>query len=111
MKFPLAQEVSRHVRDKVCKFYQTAPPCTVTSNEASTSFFSIADDSIKFQSLVDKVAVDDLIDQNFTELLSPSAFRLTPSNENEFEMIIDGLENEAKQVVEISFACKLCDFR
>lgn len=117
MKFPLAQEVSRHVRDKVCKFYKThqSPTCTVTS-DASKAFSLMTSDSIKFQSLAnDKVPeslVADLIDNNFTDILSPTSFPLMSGSEsevNEFGMIIDELQ--AEQVVEVSFTCKLCDFR
>ncbi|KAG5683278.1 hypothetical protein PVAND_012568 [Polypedilum vanderplanki] len=41
MKFAIAQEISRHVRDKLCKFYNTnraeqSTTCTITSNEGGT---------------------------------------------------------------------------
>lgn len=41
MKFAIAQEISRHVRDKLCKFYNTnkaeqSTTCTITSNEEKT---------------------------------------------------------------------------
>lgn len=92
MKFALAQEVSRHVRNRACKFYgkvsSAAPSCTITKVPESPGH--------------------DLIETNF-ELLSPTF----ASNENEFGMVIDELEGEKrdKQVAEICFACKSCEFR
>lgn len=92
MKFAIAQEVSRHVRDKACKFYTKAATATATSTSA--------------------VGLD-LIETNFSDILSPSTFAGNVAEENEFGMIIGELEGEGddEQVVEISFACKLCDFR
>lgn len=158
MKFAIAQEISRHVRDKLCKFYNTnktehITTCTITSNEAaggegaaaeteaivenaetSTSqssiktFAIITSDSIKYPTMVDdnKVHIKeespsqglDLMENNFTDILSPSAFQITvPCNDdteeddNEFGMIIGEIDNNEEQVVEILFSCKLCDFR
>lgn len=173
MKFAIAQEISRHVRDKLCKFYNTnkteqSPTCTITSNEArevqteekvivenaetSTSrssiksFALITSDSIKYPSMsmendddddkvpttiiesveVEKVDEDqeespsqgiDLIENNFSEILSPSAFQINEvrSNEtdedNEFGMIIGEIDSKIEQIVEIQFTCKMCGFR
>lgn len=133
MKFPFAQEVSRHVRDKLCKFYKTQTPTTSTvtsisqtSSPGSTKPFKlIAVDSIKHKSLVDEKFLGTttelmvaqglgLIESNFTDdILSTTSFRLSSSNEiedNEFGMIIEAIE-EDEQIVEVSFACKLCEFR
>lgn len=102
MKFPLAQEVSRHVRDKVCKFYKTTQSATVTCNEeaenSQTSKALITSDTMTNE----KVGLD----LNFTEILSPSTFRIG----EEFAMMI-GEVASVEQVVEISFTCKVCDFR
>lgn len=152
MKFAIAQEVSRHVRDKLCKFYNTnqSTTCTITSNEGvkeavdtvmknaetSTSqktFALITSDSIKFTSIDgdDKVTVVeespsqglDLIENNFTEILSPSAFQINVStnetvleedveeDDNEFGMIIGEIDSNDGQVVEIVFKCRICSFR
>lgn len=100
MKFPLAQEVSRHVRDKVCKFYKTTPPAaTVTCSEAESS-----QTTPKALITSDEAAEHEKVglDLNFTEILSPSTFRIG----EEFAMMIGD-----EQVVEISFTCKVCDFR
>lgn len=109
MKFALAQEVSRHVRDKACKFYSKT--CTVTSSSPTS-------DPTKLPKVPESPSGLELIESNFSDLLSPSTFALTPGNEaeeNEFGMIIGELEGGAgegeEQVVEISFACKLCEFR
>lgn len=132
MKFPLAQEVSRHVRDKLCKFYktQTSATSTITSDNQTSSgsskpFNLIAINSIKPESLGNEKVLDSstelmvsrelsLIENNFTDdILSTASFRLSSSNEiedNEFGMIIEEIEEE-EQVVEISFACKLCEFK
>lgn len=90
MKFAIAQEVSRHVRAKACKFY--TKPATATSTTSAGL---------------------DLIETNFSDILSPSTFAGNEAEENEFGMIIGELEGEGdeEQVVEISFACKLCEFR
>jgi hypothetical protein len=85
VKFALAQEVSRHVRDKACKFYsKSATSCTITKVPESPGH--------------------DLIESNF-ELPGFSA--------NEFGLIIGELEGAEgdEQVAEISFTCKLCEFR
>lgn len=102
MKFALSQEVSRHVRDKACKFFTKS--CTVTSS-----------DPLK---LPESPSGLELIESNFGDILSPSTFAMTTGNEaeeNEFGMIIgelEGGEGEGdEQVVEITFACKLCEFR
>lgn len=102
MKFVLAQEVSRHVRDKACKFYSSA-------------------DAVKLPKVPESPSGLELIEGNFGDLLPPSTFALTPGagnegEENEFGLIIGELEGGAgegdgEQVVEISFACKLCEFR
>lgn len=132
MKFPLAQEVSRHVRDKLCKFYktQTSTTSTVTSisqtSSGSTEPFKVnAVDSIKHRNLDNEKVLGSssdlmvgqglcLIENNFTDdILSTTSFRLSSSNEiedNEFGMIIKAIEEE-EQVVEISFTCKMCEFR
>ncbi|KAL7029915.1 hypothetical protein ACKWTF_006428 [Chironomus riparius] len=164
MKFAIAQEISRHVRDKLCKFYNTnkteqSTTCTITSNEGgkvqteekvivenaetSTSqssiktFALITSDSIKYPSISmenddddDKVPTTsiesveeespsqgiDLIENNFSEILSPSAFQIseTRNNEtdedNEYEMIIGEIDNKVEQIVEIQFTCKMCGF-
>lgn len=137
MKFPLAQEVSRHVRDKVCKFYsnndrkivQSSPTCTVTSNETQKSSL-ISPDSIKLENMASSVnekvpeslsrlVVEqslELIENNFTDILSPSSFTLTSTGneteENEFGMIIGELGDAGDEeiIVEVCFKCKLCDF-
>lgn len=140
MKFPLAQEVSKHVREKVCKFYwvsgavQSPATCTITSNDQashnsqSKAFTIITSDSIKNQnqgsfSDNDKVHQSpsrlivgqglELIENNLVDILSPTSFALTTSNENEeieFGNMIDAMVSE-EQVVEVSFTCKLCEFR
>jgi BRCT domain type II-containing protein len=108
MKFAIAQEVSRHVRDKACKFYDKST-CTATSSA-----------SMKFPTCNDKVPESpsglDLIETNFSDILSPSTFAMTTGNEveeNAFGMIIGELAGgeREEQVVEICFACKLCEFR
>lgn len=127
MKFPLAQEVSRHVRDKACKFYKTiqSPTCTITSDEAAQSsqtspkaFSLITPDSIKFQSCGNEKVLGqglDLIENNFADLLLPSTFGLVSSNmneEHEFGMLIGDIGSSVEhEEVEVSFACKLCGFR
>lgn len=163
MKFAIAQEISRHVRDKLCKFYNTnkteqSTTCTITSNEGGEvqteakvivenaetstsqssikSFALITSDSIKYPSMSienddddDKVptieSVEeespsqgiDLIENNFSDILSPSAFQISEvrSNEtdedNEYGMIIGEIDNKVEQIVEIQFTCKLCGFR
>jgi hypothetical protein len=95
IKFALAQEVSRHVRDRACKFYSksaaAASTCTITKVPESPG--------------------RDLIETNF-DLLSPS-FAGNESEENEFRLIfgeLEGTEGE-EQVAEITFTCKLCEFR
>ncbi|XP_070502535.1 zinc finger protein 33A isoform X3 [Chironomus tepperi] len=162
MKFAIAQEISRHVRDKLCKFYNTnkteqSTTCTITSNKVgdsqtegkvivenaetstSKSFALITSDSIKYPSMTienddddDKVptptieSVDDeeespsqgidLIENNFSDILSPSAFQISEvrSNEtdddNEYGMIIGEIDNKVEQIVEIQFTCKMCGF-
>jgi hypothetical protein len=166
MKFAIAQEISRHVRDKLCKFYNTnkteqSTTCTITSNEGGEvqteakvivenaetstskssikSFALITSDSIKYPSMSiendddddDKVPTTtiesveeespsqgiDLIENNFSDILSPSAFQISEvrSNEtdedNEYGMIICEKDNKVEQIVEIQFTCKLCGFR
>lgn len=173
MKFAIAQEISRHVRDKLCKFFSTnrteqSTTCTITSNEeaqtqgaaenaeTSTShssiktFALITPDSIKYPSMnmendddkvpalesveekmevVSESVVEaekddneespsqgiDLIENNFSEILSPSEFQIRHTNEtdedNEFGMIIGEMDNKIEQIVEILFTCKLCEFR
>lgn len=117
MKFAIAQEVSRHVRDKACKFYgahsKALSTCTVTSSALATS------DSMKFLTSNDKVPESptglDLNESNFSDILSPSTFALSTSNEAEeieFGMIIEELAGgEDEQVFEVCFSCKLCEFR
>ncbi|CRL04670.1 CLUMA_CG017734, isoform A [Clunio marinus] len=76
MKFPLAQEVSRHVRDKVCKFYKTIQSSSSSVEKQLSS--ETPRESIKFQvtsSDTEKVAESsglmELIESNFaTDLLS-----------------------------------------
>ena len=124
MKFPLAQDVSRHVRDKVCKFYSVqTPTCTVTSQ--TTSSLEVSDsiqqqESEKVSESLSRHIVGptlDLIETNFTDILSPSTFPLTSTGneteENEFGMIIGELDHEGEEeaLVEVSFTCKLCEFR
>lgn len=129
MKFPFAQEVSKHVREKACKFYspsktiQSKPPSsTITSgsSRSSSSALTTPGDSIKFSETLVKVPENssravvigqglDLIETNFTEILSPTSFT-TGADENEFRMIIgDDIGNE-EHIVEVSFSCKLCEF-
>lgn len=106
MKFPFAQEVSRHVRDKVCKFYRTfeSPTCTVTANEVHVP----TTDSITYRKAPESPSRLGL-DLNFTDLLSPGKFQ---GYENEFGMIIGEMANGVEdQVAELSFRCKLCDFK
>lgn len=116
MKFPLAQEVSRHVRDKVCKFYSTgnsleSPATTSITSKASTS---TATYPIKLAEALDHAKVSestprlipDNIDNTLNDILSPASFVITPENEHEFGLIIEQIEQE----VEVSFTCKLCDF-
>lgn len=102
MKFPLAQEVSRHVRDKVCKFYRTAQSCAVTSTQTSQT---------SPEALIEKVPTG--LDLNVSDILSPSMFRIaTTGDDNEFAMMIGDVASVAdEQVVDISFTCKVCDFR
>lgn len=181
MKFAIAQEVSRHVRDKLCKFYNTNKTerhstCTITSNEhrhevveveevqavpeaivksaetskTSKTFALITLDSIKYPTMEnhqddDKVpktitSVDEqhqqqhedkeeeespsqgieLIENNFTDILSQSAFQIsnvahnedeTDDDGNEYGMIIGEIDNKVEQIVEILFTCKMCEFR
>jgi hypothetical protein len=122
-KFPLAHEVSRHVRAKACKFYKTiqSPACTITSDEVAQSssckgFSLITPDTIKFQSEKVPECLEqglDLIDGNFTDLLSTSTFGLVSSSvndEHEFGLMIGDIGSEHEEV-EVSFACKVCGFR
>lgn len=112
MKFPLAQEISRHVRDKICKFYKmretfqpSATTSTITSSEAQSTqtspktFALIASEPNKCESFAscsgnDKVPespsclVDgqglDLIESNFNDILSPTtSYQVTNYNEHE----------------------------
>ena len=112
MKFPLAQEISRHVRDKVCKFYRTRETfqpstitSTITSNEAQNiqntpeTFALITADSSKCESFGscsgnDKVSESpsclddsqglDLIESKFNDILSPTtSYQVTTYNEHE----------------------------
>jgi hypothetical protein len=164
MKFAIAQEISRHVRDKLCNFYNTnksserPATCTIASNEGgaaaaaavaaqvesaetstSKTFALITSDSIKYPSMEnddDKVRATtvaeeeeeeeespsqgiELIENNFTDILSPSAFQISnvannetdEDDDNEFGMIIGEIDNKVEQIVEILFSCKLCEFR
>lgn len=95
LKFALAQEVSRHVRDRACKFYSqaaaAAPSCTITKVPESPGH--------------------DLMETIFDSLAQ--TFVANESEENEFRLIIgelEGAEGE-EQVAEICFTCKLCEFR
>lgn len=139
MKFPLAQEISRHVRDKVCKFYKTpkpfqSPPLAsiITTNESQNAhtvpkaIAIITSDPVECGSFSgcagnDRVAERksgqrlDLIGNSFTALLSPASlpYQEAPYNEHEecgFGIIFDDAESNCRDV-EVSFACKLCEFR
>lgn len=139
MKFPLAQEISRHVRDKVCKFYSrreiVQATSTITSNEAKSNqtpakaFPLITSNSIKAESFASCSGNDevpespsclvaaqglDLIESNFTDVLSPAAsYQITTYNEHEesgFGMILEDVEGPEKDVL-ICFTCKWCQFR
>lgn len=125
MKFPLPQEVSRHVRDKECNFYRTkkAVQSSATSTITSKDFFASTPDSIKIQSGSENEKVSDLspsrivvgqglelIENNFVDLLPTTSYQGTSGVENEFGMIIDEMEG-GEQGVQVSFACKLCEFR
>lgn len=133
MKFALPQEISRHVRDKVCKFYnlnkaiQSSPTCSssegATTSQTTTKFPVITSNSIKYQTLVDCGADNDkvlespcimsqdmdLIENNLNDILSPT-FQMNTSNDNDFETIIGEIDAN-EQAVEIHFTCKLCTFR
>lgn len=169
MKFAIAQEISRHVRDKLCKFYNTnkteqSTTCTITSNEVGDvqteakvivenaetstshssikSFALITSDSIKYPSMstenddddddddnkVPTTSIEsieeespsqgiDLIENNFSDILSPSAFQISEvrnnetDEDNEYGMIIGEIDNKVEQIVEIQFTCKMCGFR
>lgn len=108
----MAQEISQHVRNKLCKFFNTnqteqlTTTCTITSNEAekailgaenaepSTSLTStktfplITPDSIINESVEnDKVSESpteglDLLDSNFTDILLPNAFQINTNNDD-----------------------------
>lgn len=110
MKFPLAQEVSRHVRDKVCKFFsatvQSLPTSTVTSNAAEPSEF--AGSLLKVPESPSTGQGLELIENTFVEMLSPTAFATVDSA---FGMIIDEEIAGEEHIVEVAFSCKLCDFR
>lgn len=138
MKFPLPQEVSKHVREKVCKFYwtsgnvQSPVTCTITSNDLaspdspSKAFALITSDSIKFQTAGSFTADEDkvsespsrlvvgqeleLIENNLVDILSPTSFTSNDNEESEFGILIGAMVGE-EQVVEVSFTCKLCEFR
>jgi hypothetical protein len=108
MKFPLAQEVSRHVRDKACKFLGRTAPSTATS---TSKVFAPA--------LVDeKVPASpslQLIESNFPDLLLPTAdlpMIASNSDETEFGLMVGEMaaSEELEQVVEVSFSCKSCGF-
>lgn len=140
-KFPLPQEVSRHVRDKVCKFYRTkntvqspTTTSTITSNEAPQSIqtsslalitpnlnkcesfesFSVNDEVTENSSCLVVGQRLDLIENNLTDILSPTtSYQITTYNEHEeseFEMMLGEVESDEK-TVEISFACKWCEFK
>lgn len=108
MKFPLAQEVSRHVRDKVCKFYSTTvpslPTATVTSEAAVSSEFTEISPKVPENSTGQVLELD----ENFGEILSPTTFA---SVDSAFGMIIDDEIAGEEHIIEVAFSCKLCDFR
>lgn len=116
MKFPLAQEVSRHVRDKLCKFYSSgnALQSPATSTVTSKAFVSTTSHSTTFQGLENEKVnespsrlASDLIESNITDILSPTSFDIKLGSDHEFGLIIEQIEQEA----EVSFTCKVCDFR
>lgn len=140
MKFAMAQEISQHVRNKLCKFFNmnktehSTTTCTITSNEAeivgaenaepltfqtsTKSFTLITPDSIKHPSVEnDKVSESpteglDLLDSNFTDVLLPNAFQISSNSDGkEFGTIVGEIDNHDQQVVEILFSCKICNFR
>lgn len=153
MKFTLPQEISQHVRNKLCKFFntenttgssakQTTTTCTITSNEgvvelknvaqvsASQTFPLITTESIKYPLIKDDkvlttpittttdttVTHEDLniLDSNLTDILLNSTTTCNAKEENankDFETVIGEIDNNEKQVVEILFSCKICQFR
>lgn len=108
MKFPFAQEVSRHVRDKVCKFYSTTAPAlptsTVTSSAGIKSEFTESLTKVPESATGQTLALDE---SNFGEILSPTEFATV---DNAFGMI-DGEIAGEEHIIEVAFSCKLCDFR
>lgn len=108
----MPQDVSQHVRNKLCKFYntnrtaeQSTTTCTLTSNEAvdlenadvSTSptmaktFPLITSESIKYPSATnDKVSDSpiqdlDILDNNFSDILLTNTFQMGTNNVPEEE--------------------------
>lgn len=110
MKFPLAQEVSRHVRDKVCKFYSTTvqslPTSTVTSNAAEPSKFT--ESLLKVPESPSPATGHALELNSFVEMLSPTSFETV---DNAFGMIIDDEIAAEEHIIEVAFSCKMCSFR
>jgi hypothetical protein len=91
MKFPLAQEVSRHVRDKACHFpVQTAPSTAVRDEKPADNRLG-------------------LLESSLGEILSPTEELPSQSDETEFGMLVDEMAGE-EQVVEVNFSCKSCGF-
>jgi hypothetical protein len=140
MKFTLSQEISQHVRNKLCKFFNssrsvekqsTTKLCTtITSNETvlenadtsssptlTTTFSLITANSIKYSSeACDKVQDAptedlDMLDNNFTDILL-NCNDGSNALEKEFGTVVIGeIENSEEQIVEILFSCKICEFR
>lgn len=134
----MAQEISQHVRNKLCKFFntnqteQSTTTCTITSNEAekaivetvgaesaepsasptSTKTFPlITSDSIKYPS-----EENDKVSESPTEgldLLDSNFTDILLPNafQNNDGTVIGEIDNNDQQVVEILFTCKLCEFR
>lgn len=137
MKFTLSQEISQHVRNKLCKFFNSnsrrrrSVETTITSNETvalqnadtsssptlTTTFSLITANSIKYSSeeACDKVQENeedlDMLDNNFTDILMNCNDGSNVGLEKEFGTVIGEIENSEEQIVEILFSCKICEFR
>jgi len=110
MKFALPQEVSNHVRYKVCKFYGINQ---IIGSPSTSSKLITATDSIALVN--DKVGHNlELIEGNLTDILSPTT---SSAFSNEFGMITTTTttttttSHDEQVAVEMLFTCKTCSFR
>ena len=119
MEFPMAHEISKHVRNKKCKFFSKTSKSavrtsTITSSEAPARK-SLSPENLEPTEMYENLEMledsneaaepgPSLTDDQFTEILSPPAFK-EAADGNQFDIVIE------EQVVEVDFDCKICDFR